>query len=87
MKMVVSRVEDDEFEEQYNPLHDFAVFNVGNERIGGNQTLQEKMNLADKSSSMDEEEEEGESASDGNDELPGERDEKKKVDYIPAGKK
>lgn len=44
-------------EEQYNPLHDFAVFGVGNARIGGNQTLQQKMNLADEKSSVSESDE------------------------------
>jgi hypothetical protein len=43
-------------EEQYNPLHDFAVFGVGNDRLGGNQTLQQKMNLADELSSPSESE-------------------------------
>lgn len=43
-------------EEQYNPLHDFAVFGVGNARHGGNQTLQQKMNLADELSSPSESE-------------------------------
>lgn len=85
MKMVNnSRVEDDEFEEQYNPLHDFAVFGVGNDRIGGNQTLQEKMNLADQSSSG-EEEEEGESADDGNKE-PEVKDKPKTPQFVAAGK-
>jgi len=57
MKMMA----EEQLEEQYNPLHDFAVFGVGNERTGGNQTLQEKMNLADQSSSDEEGEQEGES--------------------------
>lgn len=35
MKMMDPQVED-QLEEQYNPLHDFAVFGVGNDRIGGN---------------------------------------------------
>jgi hypothetical protein len=36
-----------QFEEQYNPLHDYQVFDVGNRRAGGQQTLQQKMNLAE----------------------------------------
>lgn len=80
MKMIASRVEDDEFEEQYNPLHDFAVFNVGNNRLGGNQTLQEKMNLADESSGEDE----GEDEDDGCYEVPA-KQQKTKADYVLAG--
>jgi len=82
---VVSRVEDDEFEEQYNPLHDFAVFGVGNNRIGGNQTLQEKMNLADQSSSTEKEDEE-DSGDNGNYDIP-QNLRKSKNDYILAGDK
>jgi len=79
MKMIASRVEDDEFEEQYNPLHDFAVFNVGNNRLGGNQTLQEKMNLADESSGEDE----GEDEDDGC--YVSAKQQKTKADYVLAG--
>jgi len=49
----------EELEAQYDPRHDFAVFGVGNGRLGGTQTLQEKMNLADESSA-----EEGDAADD-----------------------
>jgi len=49
----------DELEEQYNPMHDFAVFAVGDNKVGGNQTLQQKMNLADVSESDNVEESEG----------------------------
>jgi len=50
-----------EYEEQYNPNHDFAIFGVGNERGGGMQTMKEKMNLADENSESASESEEGES--------------------------
>lgn len=41
------------FEAQYDPNNDFAIFGVGNERLGGIQDMQEKMNIADKAKSMD----------------------------------
>lgn len=74
----VSRVEEDEFEDQYNPLHDFQVFGISNNRVGGNQTLQEKMNLADESSSDDEDD-----SDNGNYDVP---DLHKGPTYVPAGK-
>lgn len=37
----------DQYQQQYDPNNDFAIFNVGNDKMGGVQTLQEKMNLAD----------------------------------------
>ena len=30
---------EEQLEEQYDPRHDFAVFGVGNGRLGGTQTL------------------------------------------------
>lgn len=39
--------EDKEYEEQYNPAADFAIFGKGDPRGGAMQTMQEKMNLAD----------------------------------------
>lgn len=39
--------EDKEYEEQYNPAADFAIFGKGDHRGGAMQTWQEKMNLAD----------------------------------------
>lgn len=80
MKMMDPQVED-QLEEQYNPLHDFAVFGVGNDRIGGNQTLQEKMNLADQSSSG--EEEEGES--DAGNKSPEKKEKPKTPQFVAAG--
>ena len=79
-ELAVSRVEEDEFEDQYNPLHDFQVFGIGNDRIGGNQTLQEKMNLADEGSSDAEEDD----SDNGNYDVP---DTKKGPEYVAAGKK
>lgn len=38
----------DEFEQQYDPNNDFAIFGVGNPKQGGIQDMQEKMNMADK---------------------------------------
>jgi hypothetical protein len=50
-----------EFEQQYDPNNDFAIFGVGDPTRGGIQDMQEKMNLADKprvdSDSSEEEEE------------------------------
>ena len=37
----------DEYEAQYDPNNDFAIFGVGDQTRGGVQTMQEKMNLAD----------------------------------------
>lgn len=48
----------DEYENQYDPNNDFAIFNVGNQAMGGVQNLQEKMNLADVNQSSSDEEEE-----------------------------
>jgi hypothetical protein len=46
------------FEAQYDPNNDFAIFGVGNDRLGGIQNMQEKMNMADKAQSESSEEEE-----------------------------
>lgn len=37
----------DEYEVQYDPNNDFAIFGIGDQTRGGIQTLKEKMNLAD----------------------------------------
>lgn len=37
----------DQYEQQYDPNNDFAIFNVGNQAVGGLMTIKEKMNLAD----------------------------------------
>lgn len=37
----------DEYEVQYDPNNDFAIFGIGDQTRGGVQTLKEKMNLAD----------------------------------------
>ena len=51
-----------EYEAQYDPNNDFAIFGVGDPTSGGLQTMKEKMNMADageeKESSSEEEEEE-----------------------------
>ena len=36
-----------EYEAQYDPNNDFAIFGVGDPSRGGLQNLKEKMNLAD----------------------------------------
>lgn len=38
---------ENEYEAQYDPNNDFAIFGVGDPTRGGIQTMQEKMNLAD----------------------------------------
>lgn len=47
----------DQYQQQYDPNNDFAIFNVGNDAMGGVQTMQEKMNLADKVDSSSDEDE------------------------------
>lgn len=37
----------EEYEAQYDPNNDFAIFGVGDQTRGGVQTMKEKMNLAD----------------------------------------
>jgi len=36
-----------EYEEQYNANHDFAIFKVGNNKVGGLMDIKEKQNIAD----------------------------------------
>jgi len=36
-----------QYEEQYNANHDFAIFHVGNQAVGGLMNLQQKQNQAD----------------------------------------
>ena len=52
--------ESEDHEPQYDPNTDFAIFGIGNRRVGGVQNMQEKMNMADhkgaESSSSEEEE-------------------------------
>lgn len=47
----------DQYQQQYDPNNDFAIFNVGNDAMGGVQTMQEKMNLADQVDSSSDEDE------------------------------
>ena len=51
---------DNNMEPQYDPNTDFAIFGMGDHRVGGVQNMQEKMNMADQkaaeSSSSEEEE-------------------------------
>lgn len=37
-----------EYEQQYDPNNDFAIFGIGNTAMGGIQDMKEKMNMADK---------------------------------------
>lgn len=37
----------DEYSEQYNANHDFAIFQVANAKVGGLMDLKEKQNIAD----------------------------------------
>lgn len=37
----------EQYEQQYDPNNDFAIFNVGNKAVGGLMTMKEKMNAAD----------------------------------------
>lgn len=46
-----------EYEAQYDPNNDFAIFGVGDHTNGGLQTMKEKMNLADNKEESSEEEE------------------------------
>ena len=39
-----------EYEQQYDPNNDFAIFGIGDKSRGGLQTMNEKMNLADAAS-------------------------------------
>ena len=39
--------QDGEYQEQYNANHDFAIFQVGNDAVGGLMNLQQKQNQAD----------------------------------------
>ena len=39
-----------QYEQQYDPNNDFAIFGIGDKSRGGLQTMQEKMNLADDAS-------------------------------------
>lgn len=36
-----------EYEQQYDPNNDFAIFGIGNTAMGGIQDMKEKMNMAD----------------------------------------
>jgi len=36
-----------EYEEQYNAAHDFAIFQVGNDAVGGLMNLEQKQNQAE----------------------------------------
>lgn len=36
-----------EYEQQYDPNNDFAIFGIGDKSRGGLQNMKEKMNLAD----------------------------------------
>lgn len=42
----------EEYEEQYNAAHDFAIFEVGDRTKGGHMTLAQKLNQADLDASM-----------------------------------
>ena len=45
-----------EYQDQYDPNNDFAIFGVGDPTMGGLQSMKEKMNMADaKQDSSDEE--------------------------------
>ena len=39
-----------EYEQQYDPNNDFAIFGIGDKSRGGLQSMNEKMNLADAAS-------------------------------------
>lgn len=43
-------------EPQYDPNNDFAIFGVGDHRVGGVQDMTQKMNMAEKADSSSEEE-------------------------------
>jgi len=40
--------DDHNYEQQYDPNNDFAIFGIGNNAMGGLQDMKEKMNMADK---------------------------------------
>jgi hypothetical protein len=52
----IKQGDDIQYDEQYNPHHDFAIFGQGDPRGGGLQTMQEKMNMADDVNSSDSDE-------------------------------
>ena len=56
--MVDLNLSENNFEPQYDPNTDFAIFGIGDPRLGGVQNMQEKMNLADKKDSDSSSEEE-----------------------------
>lgn len=41
-------VEDNQYENQYDANNDYQIFGMGSNKTGGIQTMQEKMNMADK---------------------------------------
>jgi len=43
----------EQYEQQYDPNNDFAIFGVGDKSRGGLQTMKEKMNLADHNSQQE----------------------------------
>ena len=49
-----------QYEAQYDPNNDYAIFGIGDPTRGGIQTMQEKMNIADKPMHTDSSEEEEE---------------------------
>lgn len=49
-----------QYENQYDPNNDYAIFGIGDPTRGGIQTMQEKMNIADKPVHTDSSEEEDE---------------------------
>ena len=51
-------INDNSMENQYDANNDFAIFGVGNERVGGIQDMMMKMNMADKKEESSSEEEE-----------------------------
>ena len=46
-------------EYQYDANNDYAIFGMGNDKLGGIQTMQEKMNMADKPDDVNSSEDSG----------------------------
>lgn len=57
LELMQSAKKEQFYEQQYDPNQDFQIFTIGNQKLGGVQSLQEKMNMADQNSSSSSEEE------------------------------
>jgi len=56
----------EQYQAQYDPNTDFTIFGVGEHKTGDNQTMQEKVNQAEKPASESSDDEQPNKGSDGN---------------------